>query len=77
MSLCSARHLLLHSPLYTQPTVPADMYPAIRSSILSPHKHCSNIFTSTVRAIKPQGLTKHLQTNTTRSLHQHYINLFK
>jgi hypothetical protein len=55
--LCSCRHLLLHRPLCKQPTVPADMYPAIRSFILSPNKHRSNIFTSIFRAIKPQGLT--------------------
>ena len=66
---CSARHLLLHRPLYKQQTVPADMYRAIRSFILSPNKHCSNIFTSIFRAIKPQGLTKHLQTTATRPLH--------
>jgi hypothetical protein len=46
------------------------MYRAISSFILSPNKHCSNIFTSIFRAIKPQGLARHLQTTATRSLHQ-------
>jgi len=46
------------------------MYPAIRSFILSPNENCSNIFTSISRAIKPQGLTKHLQITATKYLEQ-------
>jgi hypothetical protein len=46
------------------------MYPAISSFILSPNENCSNIFTSISRAIKSQGLTKHLQITATRSLQQ-------